>query len=79
MGESLRGFGGQMSAVTAGGAMIDAENPETLRRSQLSQVPFWNGVTSCAAALRSRQPRTKVGGQRISFPPKLLAATGVTL
>jgi hypothetical protein len=33
MGESLRDFGWRVSAVTAGGAMIGAENPETLNGS----------------------------------------------
>jgi len=68
MGESLRDFGERVSAVTAGGAMIGAENPETLRRSMVAQVLY------C-----SRQPHPKPRGQRISFSPKLLAATGVTL
>jgi hypothetical protein len=38
-----------------------------------------NGVTSSTAAIRCPQPRTKPGGQRISFPPKLLAVMGLAL
>jgi|GEM_PF-2102278 hypothetical protein len=79
MGESLRDFGERVSAVTAGGAMIGAENPETLRRSMVAQVLYRNGVTSSTTAICSRQPHPKPRGQRISFSPKLLAATGVTL
>jgi hypothetical protein len=77
MGESLRDFRWQMSAVTAGGAMIGADNPETLRRSRVAQVLYRNGVTSCTAAIRIRQPHPKPGGQQISFPPKLLAVSGL--
>jgi hypothetical protein len=79
MGESLRDFGGRVSVVTAGGVMIGAAHPETLRRSRVTQVLYRNGVTSCMAALRSPQPGTKPCGQRISFPPKLLAVTGLAL
>jgi hypothetical protein len=45
----------------------------------VAQVLYWNGVTLCTAAIRRRQPGTKPGGQQISFPAKLLAATGLAL
>ena len=73
MGESLRGFGERVSAVTAGGVMISAARPETLRLSRVTPVLCWSRVTLCAAAIQSCQPLGKPGGQRISFPPKLLA------
>ena len=56
--------------------MIGAAHPETLRRSTVVQVLYWNRVTLPTSALRSRQPGTKPGGQRISFPAKLLAVPG---
>ena len=40
MGESLRDFGGQMSAVTAGSLLIIVAHPETLRRSTVAQVLY---------------------------------------
>jgi hypothetical protein len=73
MRESLRDFGGRVSAVTAGGVMISTAHPETLRRSRVAQVPYWNGVTLPTSALRIRQPGTKPGGQTISFSLKLLS------
>ena len=57
--------------------MISAAHPETLRRSTVSQVLYWNRVTLPTSAIRSRQPGRKPGGQRISFPPKLLVVTGL--
>ena len=79
MGESLRDFGWQVSAVTAGGVMISAAHPKTLRRSRVTQVPFRNRVTLYRAAIRSRQPRTKPDGQQLSFPRILLAVPGSAL